>query len=66
MRLVQQDPHQLGDLHGWMGVVELNSYFLRKRAPIRVRAPETPHQVGQRAGDEKIFLDDVTLMTDSL
>ena len=56
MRFVEQNPHQLGDGHRRMRVVELDGDLLGKRVPIGVAAPEAPHQIGQRAGDQKILL----------
>ena len=37
-------------------VVELDGDLLGQRAPVGVAAPEAPHEVGQRAGDEEILL----------
>ena len=37
-------------------VVELDGDLFRQRAPVGVRFAEAPHEVGQRAGDQKIFL----------
>ena len=56
MRFVQENSHQLGDGHRRMGVVELDGDFLGKRVPVGVVAPEAPHEVGQRAGDQEILL----------
>src|SRR4029077_17320045 len=56
MHVIQQNPHQLGDRHRGMSVVKLNRDFLRELAPIRVGASETPDQIGQRAGDQEVFL----------
>ena len=39
-----------------MRIVELDGDLLGERAPIGVAAPETPDQIGQRAGDEEILL----------
>ena len=58
VRLVEQDPHQLGDGQRRVRVVELDGDLLGKRAPVGVGAPESSDQVGQRAGDEKVFLDE--------
>ena len=40
VRLVEQDPHQLGDGHGRVRVVELDGDLLGKRAPVGVAAAE--------------------------
>ena len=56
MRVIQQDAHQLGDRQRRMRIVELDGDFFRKRAPIGVALPEAAHEIGQRAGDEKILL----------
>ena len=56
LRLVEQDAHQLGDGHGGVGVVELDGDLLGQRAPVGVAAPEAPHEIGQRAGDEEVLL----------
>ena len=56
VRFIQQNPHQLGNGHRRMRVVELDGDLLGQRAPIGVAAAEAPHEIGQRAGDEKILL----------
>ena len=56
MRFVEQDAHQLRHRHRRMRIVELDRDLLGKRAPIGVAAPEAPHEIGQRAGDQKILL----------
>ncbi len=56
MLIVQEDPHQLRNGHRRMSVVKLNGGLLGKRAPIRIGAPETARQIGQRAGDEEVLL----------
>ena len=56
MRLVEQDPHELGDRHGRVRIVKLHGNLLGKRAPVGVGASESSNQVGQRAGDEKVLL----------
>src|SRR5262245_6048896 len=56
MCVVEQNPHQLGHRHRRMCIVELDSGLFRKRSPVSVAAPEAPHEIGQRAGHEKIFL----------
>ena len=39
-----------------MRIVELDGDFFRKCSPVRVAAPEAPYEVSQRAGHEKILL----------
>src|SRR5262245_24629025 len=39
-----------------MCIVELDGDFIGKRAPVEVVRPEPPYEIGERAGDEKIFL----------
>ena len=56
VRFVQQDAHQLGDRHRRVGVVELDGHLLGKRLPVGVAPPEAAHEIGQRAGDQKILL----------
>ena len=56
MRVVQQNPHQLGNGHRRVRVVHLDGDFLGKGVPVGVAAPEAPHEVAQRAGDEEILL----------
>src|SRR5262245_734606 len=56
MRLVEQDSHQLGDGNGRMGIVELNGYLFGKLVPAGIRASISPDQIGQRARDEKVLL----------
>src|SRR5207245_550761 len=47
VRLVEQDPHQLGDGEGRVRVVELDGDLLGKRAPVGVAPTESPDQIGQ-------------------
>ena len=56
LRLVEQDAHQLRHRQGGMGIVELDRDLVGKLAPVGVVAAETAHEVGQRAGDQEIFL----------
>ena len=56
VRVVEQNPHQLGNGHRRVRVVELDGDFLGKRAPVGVAAPEAAHEIGQRAGDQEILL----------
>jgi len=56
MRVVEQNPHQLRYRHRRVGIVQLDGDLFWKHAPIGVAAPETPYEIGQRAGDQKIFL----------
>ena len=54
--VVEQNAHQLGDGQRRVRVVELDGDLLGQRAPIGVAAAEAPHEIGQRAGDQKILL----------
>ena len=56
-RLVEQDAHQFRDGESRMRVVELNGGFLRQRPPVLVRLAEPANEIGERTGDEEIFLD---------
>ena len=61
--LVEQDPHQLRHRHRGMGVVELDGGLVGQRCQIAVEAAEAPHEIGQRAGDQEIFLDEAQSLT---
>src|SRR5271157_1052696 len=39
-----------------MGVVELDRDLIRKGIPVVAPAPEPRHDIGQRAGDQEVFL----------
>ena len=54
--LVEQYSHQLRHGQRRMCVVELNCGMVRQCAPIIAGGAETADQVGQRTGDEKVFL----------
>jgi hypothetical protein len=56
MHVVQKDPHQLRDRHGWVRVVELDGHLRGKCRPIGIAALESTYQIGRGAGDEKILL----------
>ena len=56
LRLVEQDPHQLGDGQRRVRVVELDGDLVGQRAPVGVASAEAAHEVGQRAGDEEVLL----------
>ena len=56
MRFVEQDAHELRHGEGRMRVVELNGGFLGQKPPIGIRLPKPANRVGQRTGDEEIFL----------
>ena len=55
-RLVEQNPHQLGDGHARVRVVELDGDLVGKRAPVGIGSAEAAHEIGERAGDQKILL----------
>ncbi len=56
MRFVEQDAHEFRHGEGRMRVVELNGGLLGQEPPIGIRFPKSADRVGQRTGDEKIFL----------
>ena len=56
MRFVEQDAHELRNGEGRVRVVELNGGLLGQKTPIGIRFPKPADRVGQRTGDEKIFL----------
>ena len=56
--LVQQDAHQLGDGQRRVGVVELDRDLVGQRVPVVAPAAEPRHDIGQRAGDQEILLDE--------
>ena len=57
-RLVEEDPHQLGDRERRVGVVELDGDLFGKRLQSALLLPEAADDVGQRAGDEEVLLDE--------
>ena len=56
--LVEQDPHQLGDGQRGVGVVELDGDLVGQGLPVVAAAAEPRDDVGQRAGDQEILLDE--------
>nr|BFE71643.1 hypothetical protein GCM10020092_049440 [Actinoplanes digitatis] len=54
--LVDEHPHQLGDRHDRVGVVELDHHLVGEVVPVAVAQPEAPHDVAQRAGDQEVLL----------
>ena len=62
VRLVEQDPEQLGDGNRRVRIVELDGRPLGEQAPLRVAAAESPDEIGQRAGDEKVLLHEPQLL----
>ncbi len=56
MRLVEQDPHQLGNRQGRMRVVQLDRDLVGNELPIPVAPVEAPNQIGKRTGNQEIFL----------
>ena len=56
VHLIKQNPHQLGHGHAGVRIVELDSDLFGKRAPIGVAPTEAAHEIGQRAGHQKILL----------
>ena len=55
---VEQDAHQFGHGHRRVGVVELDGDLVRQRRPVVPAAEEPGDDVGQRAGDEEVLLDE--------
>ncbi len=55
-RIIEQDAHQLGDCQRRMRVVELDRGFFGESVPVGVVCPEAAHEVGQRARDEEVLL----------
>ena len=56
MRLVEQDPHQFRHGERGMRVVELYGGLFGQRPPILVPFAKPANDVGDRAGDQEIFL----------
>ena len=56
VRFIQQDAHEFRHRQGRMRIIELDGDFLWQCAPVGVTAPEAPHQIGQRTGNEEILL----------
>src|SRR5215831_10766072 len=56
MRLIEQNPHQFGNGHRRMSVVELDGRLVSKPTPVGVVSAVAPHKVGQRASNEEVFL----------
>src|SRR5262249_43757795 len=46
-----------------MRVVELDGDFIRTRTPVGIAAAEAPYKVGQRAGNQKILLNEAQPLT---
>ena len=55
---VEQDPHQLGDGHRGVRVVELDGDLVGEGFPVVAAAAEPRHDVGQRTGHQKVLLDE--------
>ncbi len=56
--LIEQDAHQLGDGQRRVGVVELDRDLVGQRLPVVAAAAEPRDDIGQRAGDQEILLDE--------
>src|SRR6266436_794112 len=63
VRFVEEDAHELRDRKRRVSVVELESHLVGHPVPVRVPAPEAPSQIGQRTGDQKVFLDEAQSLT---
>ena len=60
---VEEDAHELRDRKRRVSVVELDRRLVGHPVPVRVPAPEAPSQIGQRTGDQKVFLDEAQPLT---
>ena len=56
MRLIEQNSHQLRHGQGRVRVVQLNRDLIGEFAPVGIIAPEAPHEIGERARDQKVLL----------
>ena len=56
MRFVEQNAHEFRHGEARMRVVELDGGLLGQRPPVRVRLAKPANGVGERTGDEEIFL----------
>src|SRR5215475_15047667 len=56
VRVVEQNPHQLGDRHRRVRIVKLYGNFLGEQTPVGIVTVKAAHEIGERAGDEKVFL----------
>jgi len=63
VRFVEEDAHELRDRKRRVSVVELDRHLLGHPCAVGVPAPEAPSQIGQRTGDQKIFLDEAQSLT---
>ena len=54
--LVEQDTHQFGNCQSRVGVVHLNGSLLGKGVPLVVSPSEAGDDIGQRTGDQEVFL----------
>src|SRR5205085_7394606 len=58
MRLVEQNTHHLGNGHGWVCIVELDSDLVGQAIPIGISTSEAGDNISQRAANQKVFLDE--------
>src|SRR5262245_61581330 len=56
VRVVEQNPHQLGDRHRRVRIVKLYGNFLGEQTPVGIVTAKAAHEIGERARDEKVFL----------
>src|SRR6266851_1548379 len=54
--VIEQDPHQLRYCQCRVRIVELNRNLVGQFAPVGVLTPEAANEIGQRAGNQKVFL----------
>ena len=46
-----------------MRVIELNRHLVWEQVPIRIVLPEAAYQIGQRRGDQEVFLHEAQCLT---
>jgi len=54
--LVEQDPHQLGDSQGRVGVVHLNTNVIRKSSPRLLELDKPPQDILQTSRSPEVLL----------
>ena len=56
LMIVDQQPHQFGNRHDGMRIIQLNDNLVRELFPIVVEQSEATNDILQRAGHEEILL----------
>ena len=64
--VIDQNPHQFRHGQRGMRVVELNGDLVRQGLPIVIVPAEAHDDVGQRAGDEEVFLHEAQSLAPSV